>query len=212
MKAFFNIHLLIILINYTVTANPLILHLDTLDNREHVKTKKGISLYEKWFEKPNYGKIREVTLEFTINAPVEKVVDYIKQGNRIKDWNKNVKECESFQKNQNEWFTYIRYGIPWPFDDQDCLLINSYKKESNDYISIYFESAENNRKPVNDGIERMEDVKGKWELIAKEQNQTFVRYSISSKPSKVPVWITDPFVRKAFIDSMSEFSQLVENE
>jgi hypothetical protein len=199
-----------LLIHSTFLSNNKITY-DTLDTRELIKTKNGVKLYERWFEKENYGKIREISLEFTVNAPIKNVTSLIKKGEKIKDWNKNVKESEAIEVKQFTWFTYIKYGIPWPFDDQDCLLINTLIiDKANHSVVIVFKSSEHINKPVIDSIERMEDVNGKWELKALPEGKTFVRYTISSRPSKVPTWITDPFVRKAFLDAMSEFSNLAE--
>jgi hypothetical protein len=174
-----------------------------------IKTRNGISLFERWVQLADQEKTREISMEFIIKATPEKVLALIKDGSKVKDWNKQVKSWEMLENNESSWKLYLHYSIPWPFNDQDCVLNHYLQKKENGYI-IKFYSTEHSLKPAFDSIERMEKVNGSWELRSGGENKTFVRYTVSTKPSDVPSWVTDPFIRKSFIDSMGNFVKIVE--
>jgi hypothetical protein len=174
-----------------------------------IKTKEGVSLYERWIHSTSY-KTREIMLEFTVDAHYHQVLDLIKDGSKVKNWNKQVKSFEILEPNSSEWVSYILYAIPWPFESQDCVLRNSVQ-ELNSGAIVNFYSISHPSKPIFDNIERLENVHGTWEIIKKENDKSLVRYTVSMKPSKVPNWLTDPFVRKSFLDSMISLIQILES-
>jgi hypothetical protein len=184
---------------------------DTLPPPEFIKSKKGVSLYERHIDIGKDRPARELSLKLTVNTPIEEVARFIKKGQKITDWNDHIREFEAFDYKGELWHFYMRYAVPWPFNDQDVVLKHQMVRSPNKQnIEIHFESVEHPHKPEFKNIDRMAWVKGKWKLEKVSEHTTHVTYIITSSRSKVPAWIIDPFVRKAFLDSMYEFSKMLD--
>ena len=113
-------------------------------------------------------------------------------------------------KGENSWVSYIQYDLPWPMDNQDCVLEYSASSLKDDHIIIDFKSIEHEIFPVSTQIARITDIKGKW-IFRETTTGTLVEYSITTMPSPtLPRWITDPLVRNNLIDTMDEFRTILE--
>ncbi|WMJ72975.1 SRPBCC family protein [Cytophagaceae bacterium ABcell3] len=175
-----------------------------------VKSSNGIAMYERWIHIPGGQEAREVLLQFSVNATSEDVFQLIRDVEKTPSWNRSIKTCRELDVFPREWSVYIRYGIPWPFNDQDCILKHQLVSKTSKGFLIEYSSSKHPEMPKYKGVERMEQVLGKWE-VSEKGSKTFITYTVATKPSGVPQWVTDPFVRDAFISSMKKMVRLLEN-
>jgi hypothetical protein len=176
-----------------------------------VRTDKGISLYERWIPNAEDEKVREIKATFIVRADVAGIFRLMTSPAMGTDWNVNVKEYNVIPSGkENTWITYIKYSIPWPFEDQDCCLLYQLRREEQ-YAEISFQSISHNRFPVYKNITRISGAKGKWQLQDLGNGNMRVTYLISTNRSKkVPRWISDPIVQGNLIETMTRFKTLAE--
>lgn len=177
-----------------------------------VRTDKGISLYERWIPNTEDEKVREIKATFIVRADVAGISRLMTSPAMGTDWNVNAKEYHVIPSGtENTWITYIKYSIPWPFEDQDCCLLYHLRKEGQ-YAEISFESTSHNRFPVYKNITRISGARGKWLLHDLGNGNMRVTYFISTNRSKkVPRWISDPIVQGNLIETMTRFKTLAES-
>ena len=177
-----------------------------------VKQHGDIHVYERWFEVEGEGReTRELKSEFQVSAGVDEILPLIQHPDKVKKWMKAVGEVKALEgQGTPQWLSYIRYDVPWPLNDQDCLMRYQLIREGGRTL-VYFRSVADSRVPAKDGVKRLEGIQGLWRLQALGDGQTKVSYSMLTleKPS-MPRWVTDPVVRANMLDSMVAFFDLLE--
>jgi hypothetical protein len=177
----------------------------------HVKTVKGINLFERWHMISTGELAREVKAVFRVNAPMSEVAGLIKNESRALQWNKNTKVYDVEVVASDDWICYLEYDLPWPVSNQDCVLQYNQSYQGDELI-IYFEGINHPRFPLKHGIDRIPDVKGKW-IIAEKERETIIEYYITTTPSKtLPRWITDPIIRNNLMETMRAFKNILEED
>ncbi len=175
-----------------------------------VKKSKGIELYEKWYQISTTTKAREVKVIYTINASMASAAALIENESKATQWNKASSMYRIIPKDENSWISYIQYDLPWPMDNQDCVLQYVVSRSPENDLVIDFKSVDHEIFPVSSNITRISDVKGKW-IFRQTPTGTQVEYSITTLPSPtLPRWVTDPLVRNNLIDTMDEFRAILE--
>jgi hypothetical protein len=175
-----------------------------------VKKAKGIELYEKWYEITDNRMAREVKVVYTINATMESAAALIESESLATQWNKSSSMYKIISTDENSWISYIQYDLPWPMDNQDCVLQYSVSDLTDTHIIIDFKSVEHEIFPTSNNVIRIADIRGKW-VFRETVTGTIVEYSITTMPSPtLPRWVTDPLVRNNLIDTMDEFRTLLE--
>ena len=175
-----------------------------------VKSAKGIELYEKWHEISASKLVREVKVAYRINTSIDSAAALIENESKAIHWNKGSCHYKIISKDENSWISYIQYDLPWPVDNQDCVLHYTVSHSSGNQIIIDFKSVEHEIFPALKNVSRIMDVKGKWIFQATAMG-TRVDYSITTMPSPtLPQWVTDPIVRNNLIDTMDEFRNILE--
>lgn len=176
-----------------------------------VKKAKGIELYEKWYQITSNKLAREVKVAYHINTSIESAAALIENEVKATQWNKGSNQYKIIPKDENSWVSYIQYDLPWPVDNQDCVLYYRVSYVSAEQIIIDFKSIEHEIFPATENISRILDIKGKW-IFSATPTGTRVDYSITTMPSPtLPRWVTDPIVRNNLIDTMDEFRNILES-
>ncbi len=166
-------------------------------------------MYERWNEITVDHMVREVKVVYTIKASIESAAALITNEDKATQWNKASSMYKIIANKKNEWVSYIQYDLPWPMDNQDCVLQYSALSEENKHI-ISFKSIEHEIFPTSKNVTRIEDINGKW-IFKPTATGTVVEYFITTTPSPtLPRWATDPLVRCNLIDTMDEFRNILE--
>ncbi|MCB0548249.1 MAG: hypothetical protein KDD19_11760, partial [Phaeodactylibacter sp.] len=89
-----------------------------------VKKKGSIHVFERWFEvEGEERETRELKSEFTVSASIDEILPFIQDPGKVEKWMKAVGEVKAIEgKGTPQWVSYIRYDVPWPLNDQDCLM------------------------------------------------------------------------------------------
>lgn len=194
-----------------ITANNL-----SDDTFKLVKTDKDISYYERWLKDEEENLLREVKLELLVKAEIDEVVNIIKDESLAVRWNSSVDQCSIVDQFDSAWVTYYRYAIPWPLSNQDCVLLHEVEKQNNnaqEAVIINFKSIEHKDFEKIQGIKRLDDILGRWEILQTSNDKVILRYFIRTAPnSSFPKWLSDPIIRNNLITSLANFRTIAEQE
>lgn len=173
---------------------------------EKVGEQKQVTLYERWIPSETGEQVRELKAEFTIQSDLATIVQLLKDEAKGKNWNVNATDHRiRSTSNPAHWLTYTLYDIPWPFDDQDCLVRYELKNSQSQTI-IGFESILDKRFPIKTKVDRVTGVQGSWVLKQIDRGRIRVVYRITSdRSSKVPRWISDKVIHSNLYSTMAAF-------
>lgn len=169
-----------------------------------LKTKGGVSLYERWVNVTADRRAREMKAEFTVQADVTAILALLQDESKATKWLKGADAFKLLSTESLSWTSYVRYNIP--IKDQDCVLQYTCQTEK-DTVLIRFKSATHEQAPPKTGVKRMQGVRGSWQLIPQSDQQTKIAYTIitTQKPT-LPRWLTDPIVQNNLLDTMNAFA------
>jgi len=175
-----------------------------------VKQDKIVTLYERWIQAGPGEKVRELKANFEVRSNSAKLVSLLQNQQLGTRWTPHAKEYKvSPAARPNQWINYVKYAMPWPFDDQDCCLLFSVDNAS----QISFTSTFSDTYPLKKNTSRISKANGKWLMQDKGNGILNITYSISTaKSKKVPAWISDPIVRNNMVETMKAFKKILENE
>jgi hypothetical protein len=177
-----------------------------------VRSDQNISIYSKWIPLNEKVSTRKVKAVFSCAANVDEVLALVMNDAAVTRWMSNVAAFNRVKEvNDHEWYAYIRYGLPWPLSDQDCVL--KYRIESPgdgrsarvlvEGMPVYM--------PAREGVSRISHLECEWLIYQADDNRVLIEYTQYSKqPPKFSRKITDPLVQKALIRSLAAFRAIVE--
>jgi hypothetical protein len=176
-------------------------------NWELVKNHDGIKVYSQWVTLYDGFKTRRLRGNFQVNVPLPNVLAILKDGGKVKNWMEGVTESYTITSENNLWYSYAKFNIPWPFDDQDLIVENILDfGECDDTAFIYLKGCPE-LLPVNPEYKRMESFYGYWmitKISAYESRVEYAAYS-RSKPI-VPRFVQDPIVQNTFMTSLNNLA------
>ncbi len=141
-----------------------------------VKQSGDIFLYERWIGEGDAA-VRELKAVFLVKAQTPAIIRLLRDPQRGPGWNPSAREYKVLPATEpDHWINYIRYAIPWPFEDQDCCL--SFHQENP--LEIRFESTQHPAFPPAEGRTRLTGVRGKWLLEPRHSGQVQVQYFITT--------------------------------
>ena len=185
------------------------------DNFVLVKKNKSVSLYERWVNQNGSGKVREIKAIFTVNTDVDRAIEFLRDQRRGADWNSNVKTYRIIPTEQeNTWYTYIRYRLPWPLEDRDCCFSNTirYCTDNTQSTEIAFQSTSHAKFPERKKVERINGTTGKWVFTPTRNGKLQVTYLVStSQTTNIPKWIADPIVRDNLVETLTSLKNKLDN-
>ncbi|MBE0646330.1 MAG: SRPBCC family protein [Bacteroidales bacterium] len=177
---------------------------------ELVKQENNISIYTRWIPVEEKRSARQVKVTFAIDAPVEKVLSVLADDSSFTTWMKGTREYRRvYTVDSGNWYSYIQFSIPWPLNNQDCIIHYEMREHSGTYTEIYLNGEPGYLAAV-DGVTRISHMEGAWRFVSAGPDRTLVEYVIFSKqPSSFPRWITDPIIQNNMIKTMTAFREQV---
>ncbi|WP_160716773.1 sterol desaturase family protein [Chitinophaga solisilvae] len=179
-----------------------------------VKQEKNIALYERWIAASGMESVREVKAVFTVKSDVRSVTQLLRSQEQGTNWNAHVKMYRVLlSSDSNQWTTYLKYKIPWPFGDQDCCLLYRFNPHTagERHGEITFESTSSSLFPVTADVSRITGTRGRW-LMEDTGGSMKITYTITTNRSKVPRWVSDPIVRNNLFSTMDDFRSILEKQ
>ena len=176
-----------------------------------IKRSGGITLYERWYSFGPRQFAREIKATFNVRATPAAAVNLIKDELRGKKWNHNSDSYKVVDSELNTWICYIQYDLPWPVNNQDCVL-QYHHYDSAGRLVIDFKGIDHTLFPIKNRVQRIAEISGRW-IFSETAEGTIVDYYITTTQSKtLPGWLTDPIIRKNLIETMDSFRKILEND
>jgi hypothetical protein len=178
-----------------------------------VKSDDNISIYTRWIPVTETRSTRQLKAEFVIDCPVEKVVSVLRDEKSYTKWMKATKTYYRLKTiNENQWYSYVQFSIPWPLNNQDCILkyeVHECADPSKTEITL---AGEPDFLQTYEGVERISHMEGSWVITQIGPGKSRVEYLVYSKQApKFPTWITDPLIQKNLLKTMNAFRDIVKN-
>jgi hypothetical protein len=180
----------------------------TIEEYGIVMQDERITLYERWvFFLDTNIKGREIQGVFETSASMAKMLTTVVDETRIREWQTNIIKYQYIPGSDSIWHTYALYKMPWPLNKQDYLLKYTLRKLTDNLTVLSFQdSLDEQLAPVIKNVDRKPTV-GYWQFEKLSNGKTKVVYTIVTKPTGYPRFITDPIVRN---NLMSIINALVE--
>jgi hypothetical protein len=178
-----------------------------------VRSDDNISIYTRWIPVTESRSTRQLKAEFVIDCPAEKVVSVLRDEKSYTKWMKATKTYYRLKTiNENQWYSYVQFSIPWPLNNQDCILkykVHECADPSKTEITL---TGEPDFLQTYEGIERISHMEGSWVITKIGVGKSRVEYLVYSKQApKFPTWITDPLIQKNLLKTMNAFREIVKN-
>lgn len=176
--------------------------------------KEGVKVFERWHASPDGDEYRELKAEFRVRASHDIIMEALREKKMAARWVQRLEKLEAPSGlKKDEWCFYIRYGLPWPARDHDCVLAYQYSRPEKGFTLVAFKSTERDAYPPLDGVHRILGLSGRWEFRLQEDGSyTVAYYLLTAASSPIPRFILDPLVRSNLLDTMVAFRTVVEGD
>jgi hypothetical protein len=178
-----------------------------------VRSDENISIYTRWIPATETRLTRQIKAEFIIDSPADKIVSVLRDEKSYLLWMKSTKSYYRLKTvNDNQWFAYIQFSIPWPLNNQDCILKYEVHESLEALRTEIYLVGEPDFLKTYEGVERISHMEGSWIITQIDSGKSRVEYYMYSKQApKFPTWITDPIIQKNLLKTMNAFRDLVNN-
>jgi hypothetical protein len=181
-----------------------------------VKSDPPFEVHERWVEFPNKKPAvtsRELKSEFTVRAPIYKIINLIKDEKQVRLWQSHLLNYKIYPTSDStSWDEYSCHDVPWPLADQDSYMEYKLKevKAGEEYQIIFKSKVDKKIAPVRENVNRIE-LYGSWKFVAVSTSVVKVTYRIQSVPAtSVPRMIVDPVIRNNLVATVKSLTEIVE--
>lgn len=174
-----------------------------------VKESNGISVYERWYAITPDEFAREVKATFAIKATTHAAIALIRDETKGTRWNKNTKYYRVISHDEDAWYGYIQYDLPWPASNQDCVL-RYQRSTAPSTVKLDFAGAVHPAFPISAKIDRIPRISGKWIFTEMADRVRVEYYVTTTRSATLPTWITDPIIRHNLIETLAAFRRMLE--
>ena len=152
-----------------------------------VKQENDISIYTRWLPVDEKRSARQVKVTFAVDAPTSEALSVLLNDASFTSWMKGTSDYHRVHTvDSGNWYSYIQFSIPWPLNDQDCIIHYEILKHSGTYTEILLNGEPDYLSAI-DGVTRISHMEGMWKLVSARPNRTLMEYVIFSKqPSSFP--------------------------
>lgn len=179
-----------------------------------IRKEKEISLSGRNIAAAGNRTTRELRAGFSISASPQTVVSLLRNTSLCTRWMKGVDQVSSLTRiSEDEWITYILYDIPWPLNNQDCIVRYQLSKSSDGRTYQMKMLGEPAYIPAKPGIERISHLSGYWKISDDGKGGSRVEYRIYSlQEPRFPRWATDPIIQQNLIATLASLRELAEKQ
>ena len=167
--------------------------------------------YYRWVTINDSLKAREMRAEYIIDAKISSIIPFFQSPEKFKKWAVGIRECKIEIISVSHWITYSLMNYPWPFKQKDLITENSVEQE--DSLTIIHTSAIPDYFSEKQGIDRMKNYVGTWNLLSMTDGRTEIEYRVLVYNKPVfPRFIQDPVILKLSFQSLTDLKQLAEKQ
>ena len=172
------------------------------------KVKDGIELSYRWLNFGDTLKIRQMSSSFTTSSGIDAIINNLKKQNSLKVWNKNLGEIRVLESCDTSWVTHIVYDIPFPFPQQDLIVMHNVSKSETGSVVISMSAIPDYIKPLKN-INRQQHYLGSWTICPISEGRTEIVFSaVSMANSRIPRFLKDPVVQYKMFNSFLKLKEL----
>lgn len=176
-------------------------------NWELVKSNKGINVYSQWITLHDGFKTRRLKGELNVRMAMPDLVAFLLDGGRVKNWMVGVSESYNLKIQDESSYSYARFSIPWPFNDQDLIVENRLDYPNGKDTAYIYLTSYPEMLPRMKGLKRMENFYGYWKVFRVSPTSSSVEYAVFSRSEPIaPRWIQDPIIMKTFWSSLDNLA------
>ena len=181
---------------------------------ELVENTEGIKIYMRWVDVSEKLKVRERKAEILVHCRLETAVAMLTDVSKIPTWMPGAKKVSILHRESPaKWFTYMLFGLPWPFNDRELITLTTISyNTAHDKAVLNMRSTDESYPPAR-GVDRLTHYKASWELLQVNPNlvkMTFVAHS--EDPPAFPRCVQDPVIKKVFYSNMCNLMALLNGE
>ncbi|TMU50693.1 hypothetical protein [Flagellimonas algicola] len=174
------------------------------------KNKKGIVLNCRKLKVAETSKILELTASFTISSSVDRIIEHLKQPQRIQQWNEAVLHSELIEDRGSIWISHTTFNVPSPFPPQE-LISRHEVNQTADEVIINTRPVPNHRDPE-EGVLREKYNWSGWSLRPSDNGTVHITFTVASLSiCGIPRFIKDPIIKRKYINSFVKLKNQLEN-
>ena len=178
---------------------------------ELLENAEGVKIYYRWVDVSENVRVRERKAEIMVHSSMEKSLKMITDVQLIGTWMSGIKKSMILHRDHAEkWYTYMLYGLPWPFNDREIITLNTLTYSAKrDKVFLRMQSSDEGYPPAR-GVERLTHYKASWELFEVKPSRTRrVFIARSEDPPAFPRCVQDPVIKKVFYRNMLSLKELL---
>jgi hypothetical protein len=176
-----------------------------------VKDISGIRISTRWIPLTSTRSARQVKCELVVDGPVPEVISVLYDDISMVTWMKGTKEYYRLKTTDaGHWYSYVQFHIPWPLNNQDCIIKYDVSKGATNRITVVRMTGEPNFLKHFEGVNRIPHMEGSWIFTDLGNNRVRVEYLMfSNQVSKFPRWIVDPIIHENLLETMDAFRSIL---
>lgn len=170
------------------------------------KNSNGVKIYTRITTKSDVKEFKVLT---TLNATRQKISKVIMNVSDYVNWYPDIMESSLLKTiSAKERIVYYKLDAPWPADDRDAVLKFKMTEHSNSTTITL--SSMSNYKSKTDGVVRISEIEGSWQLTTEGQ-KTKLTYRLIANPSgNLPAWIINMMIVDNPYETMLALKKKVE--
>lgn len=193
---------------------PLLLSMTAPDGPEPEftlsKADGNIRIYSRWIPVDETRSARQLKAEFTVESTPDRILSVLREERSLPDWMQHTETCYRVRSlGPGDWYSYIRFDVPWPLSNQDCILHYEVMQSGNgESIRVKGTGVPDFMRSF-EGVKRIGHLEIEWILTRVGEGRTRVEYKVfSNLTPSFPRKITDPIIQNNLMDSMNAFRDL----
>lgn len=178
---------------------------------ELLENAEGVKIYYRWVDVSENVRVQERKAEIIVHSSLEKSLKMVTDVQLISTWMSGIKKTMILHRDHSEkWYTYMLYGLPWPFNDREMITLNTLTYSAKrDKAFLRMQSSDEGYPPAR-GVERLSRYKASWELFEVKPGLTrMVFIARSEDPPAFPRCVQDPVIKKVFYRNMLSLKELL---
>ncbi|MFV8838272.1 hypothetical protein [Salinimicrobium soli] len=175
------------------------------------KEEDEIKISYRKVELPGKPEVREMKAEFLVKAAIPDILEHFRSPAKLIKWQTSTEECTIKELEPEQWRTYLRFDLPWPFRSKDLVTHNSLRKGAG--TATITARSTPNALPQKNKTDRILSLECQWSFRSAGEEGTKVIYtSISYDEPEFPRFIADPVVQRRILKNFGLLRENAEKE
>jgi START domain len=172
------------------------------------RNENGIKVYT---AKGENSKFKRIKVEAIIPGSIEKLRGVLLDVSNNKRWVYHTRQSHLVEQiNANEILYYAETSLPWPISNRDMVIRMNFNMDSVNNYLVVTAVGEPEAVPVKEGIVRIRQFNGRWEVKSQPSNQIAITYYLTVNPAgSVSPGITNMFVAKGPFETFNNLAGLL---